>query len=53
VYQSRIIAAIVTVPGVINVTELLINGTDADLILTETAELQQVPVMGEVLLHEV
>ena len=53
VYQSRIIAAIVTVPGVLNVTELFINGTDADLILTETAELQQVPVMGEVLLHEV
>lgn len=52
VYLSRIIYAILTVPQVASVTEVLINDEDgADIVLTETAALQQVPVLGEVTVH--
>lgn len=52
VYLARVSAAIVGVTGVANVTDLTINGSASDLILTETAQLQQVPVMGTVTLSE-
>ena len=52
VYAARIIYAILSVPEVANVTNLTINGSSADLALTETAALQQVPVLGEVTLNE-
>lgn len=52
VYAARIIYAILSVPEVANVTNLTINGSAADLTLTETAALQQVPVLGEVTLSE-
>lgn len=51
VYASRIIYAILTVPGVASVADLTINGASGDLTLTETAALQQVPVLGEVTLN--
>lgn len=52
VYLSRIIYAILTVPQVASVTEVLINSEEgADIVLTETAALQQVPVLGEVTVH--
>ena len=52
VYLSRIIYAILTVPQVASVTEVLINDEKgADIVLTETAALQQVPVLGEVKVH--
>lgn len=51
VYQSRVLAAILGVVGVVNVTNVKLNGTAADLQLTETGELQQVPVMGTVTLN--
>lgn len=52
VYLSRIIYAILTVPQVASVTEVLINDEEgADIVLTETAALQQVPVLGEVTVH--
>ena len=52
VYLSRIIYAILTVPQVASVTEVLINSEEgADFVLTETAALQQVPVLGEVTVH--
>ena len=52
IYAARVIYAILTVPKVTNVTNLTINGQAADLTLTETAALQQVPVLGEVNLSE-
>lgn len=52
VYIARVIYAILSVPAVANVTNLTINGGTVDLELTETAALQQVPVMGEVTLNE-
>lgn len=51
VYASRIIYAILTVPEVASVADLTINGASGDLTLTETAALQQVPVLGEVTLN--
>lgn len=52
VYVARIVAAIVSVPGVINATNVQLNGGTADLILTETGATQQVPITGTVTLSE-
>lgn len=51
VYQARILAAVLAVTGVVNVTNVKLNGVAADLYLTETGALQQVPVMGTVKLN--
>ena len=52
VYLARVLAAIVGTSGVVNVTNVTLNrGTD-DIILTETGQTQQVPVLGEVTLSE-
>lgn len=52
VYVARITAAIVGVPGVVNATNVQLNGGTADLILTETGATQQVPITGTVTLSE-
>lgn len=52
VYVARITAAIVGVTGVVNATNVQLNGGTEDLILTETGETQQVPVIGTVTLSE-
>lgn len=51
VYISRIIYAILQIKDVVNVTNVLINGSGSDLQLTETAQLQQVPVLGTVVIN--
>lgn len=53
VYLSRVVAAIVSTEGVVNATDVQLNGSAADLKLTETGTLQQVPVLGTVVLHAV
>lgn len=50
VYIARIIAAIITVDGIVNVSSVTINGSPNDLKLTETAELQQIAALGEVII---
>lgn len=52
VYVARITAAIVGVTGVVNATNVTLNGGTTDLILTETGQTQQVPEMGTVTLSE-
>lgn len=52
VYVARVIAAILTVPGVVNATSVQLNDGTSDLILTETGTAQQVPVTGTVTLSE-
>lgn len=52
VYSSRISAAILTIPNIVNVTDVLINGVAGDLILTESPELQQIPSLGTVTINE-
>lgn len=51
VYLARVLAAIVGVVGVLNVANTQLNGSAADMILTETGQLQQVPVLGTVTLN--
>lgn len=52
VYVARIIYAILSVDAVANVQNVTLNGATTDLSLTESAALQQVPVLGEVTLNE-
>lgn len=51
VYVSRIVYAILTIEQVVNVTDVTVNGSGEDLHLIETADLQQVPVLGEVVIN--
>lgn len=51
VYSSRIVYAILTIQDVVNVSNVKINGASGDLKLTETAALQQVPVLGTVVIN--
>ncbi|MEY8339070.1 baseplate J/gp47 family protein [Lachnospiraceae bacterium 62-35] len=51
VYVSHIVAAILTIPDIINVTDVTINGSEDDLILTETSALQQIPSLGTVIIN--
>ena len=50
VYLARITAAIVGVTGVVNATNVQLNGGTEDLTLTESGTTQQVPVLGTVTL---
>ena len=52
VYRSRVITAILSVQGVVNVSALTLNGTNADIVLTETGALQEVAVEGQVVISE-
>lgn len=52
VYVARVLAAIVGADGVINATQVQLNGEAADLTLTESGQVQEVPILGEVTLYE-
>jgi uncharacterized phage protein gp47/JayE len=52
IYVSRIIAAILSVEGVANVTNLTVNSGTSDIVLTETSALQQIPELGTVIIHD-
>lgn len=51
VYVSRIIYAILTIPEIVNVTDVTINGSTSDVICIETSTTQQVPIMGTVIIN--
>ena len=51
VYHARVLAAIVGLGSVVNVTSLQLNGAAADVLLTQSGTIQQVPILGEVALH--
>jgi hypothetical protein len=53
VYVARIISAIISVPAVVNVASLTINGQSADLNLTEDSSVQYVPVLVTLTINEV
>lgn len=48
VYRSQLIAAILKVAGVANVSNLRLNGRDADVVLTFTNALQECAFVGQV-----
>lgn len=52
VYVSRVLAAIVGTTGIVNATNVQLNGGTTDLILTESGTTQQVPILGTVTLSE-
>ena len=52
VYVARVTAALVGVTGVVNATNVQLNGGTSDLTLTETGTTQQIPVLGTVTLSE-
>ena len=51
VYISQITAAIMSIEGVINVSELTLNGLEEDVVLKLDNELQEVPVLGKVIVN--
>ncbi|HBI63010.1 MAG TPA: baseplate J protein [Lachnospiraceae bacterium] len=51
VYISRVIYAILTIPEIVNVSNVLLNDSMEDLYLIETAEVQQVAELGTVVIH--
>lgn len=50
-YMSRIIVSISTIVGVANVSNVKINGVASDLTFIETGEVQQLPILGSVLIN--
>lgn len=50
-YQARVVAAIITVTGVINATNVTLNGSEGDISLIENGAVQQVPILGTVTLN--
>jgi uncharacterized phage protein gp47/JayE len=51
IYTAQIAAAILRSPSVGNATSVLVNGSADDLMLTQSAELQQIPLIGTVTLN--
>lgn len=49
-YTSRVIATIISVAGITNVTRIAINGAEEDLTLEENARTQQLPKLEEVVI---
>ena len=50
IYLARVTAAIIGVTGIVNATNIAINGAAADISLPQTGEAQSVPVLGSVTL---
>lgn len=52
VLKVRVLEAITSVQGVVNVTNLTMNGVDADVLLEQSPSTQELPVLGTVTLTE-
>lgn len=50
VLRVKIMEAVTSVPGVVNVTDVKLNGSLNDLVLTQTAVKQEIPTLGTVTL---
>ena len=48
VYIAQINAAIISIRGVANVTEITVNGSSDDCVLTQSADFQEIPHIGAV-----
>ncbi|WDF83643.1 baseplate J/gp47 family protein [Lacticaseibacillus pabuli] len=51
-YRSQIMSTIMAVPGVVNVTKLLLDGADADVQMQYTRLKSELPELGEVSISE-
>ena len=52
IFRSQITAALLTVPGVANVQALELNGIEADVQMELSNSKQELPMLGEVIVHE-
>ena len=52
IYYARILAAIVSVQGVVNVSSLTVNGDTSDIVLTETGATQEIPKVGSIVISD-
>jgi hypothetical protein len=52
VYLARVTAVMLSVAGILNVTNTKLNGSAADIILTEDVITQELPLLGTVILSE-
>lgn len=52
IFLARVIAAILSVNGVANVTNVQLNGLSSDIILTQNSSTQELPTLGTVVLSE-
>lgn len=52
VYRSQLLAQIMKVDGVVNASLPVLNGKEADVVLTFTNEVSQLPEVGEVIISE-
>lgn len=52
VYYAKVVSAILNTTGVDNVTNVTVNGGTADISLTETGAVQEMPILGTVTLSE-
>lgn len=52
IFIAQVISAILAVQGITNVTNVTLNEQSQDLIYTNTAEEQFIPILGEVTLYE-
>lgn len=51
VYVARIVVVVLQVAGIANVTNVMLNGKSADLIISQTSTTQQLPVVGTVTIN--
>ena len=51
VFRSQIMASTLGVTGVANVSQTLLNNDNADIQLTQTGQLQELPILGEVIVN--
>lgn len=52
VYRSQIMVSILSVPGVLNVTDILLNGDDEDIYIQQTGDTQYMVELGEVVIND-
>ena len=51
VFRSQLMVALLNIGGIINVSRVLIDDVDADLMLTQTGQLQELPIVGGVIIN--
>lgn len=51
IFRANIIAAVIVLPQILNITNVTLNGKSQDLSLTQNAKLQELPVLGEVVIN--
>ena len=51
VLRSQIVVAMMGVQGVADVSNLMLNGMDSDVVLTQNGEIQEIPMLGEVAIN--